>query len=81
MFGLMLTGMLAFAQVSEEDIQEAERVAQETRQAMRNILKGIILILPAMPFPQPPQGYATHIRLSALAIGVVDFTRLSSPKK
>ena len=43
-------------QVSEEDILEAERVAQETRQAMRSILKGIILILPALPFPQPPQG-------------------------
>lgn len=80
MFGLMLTGMLAFAQVSEEDIQEAERVAQETRQAMRNILKGIILILPAMPFPQPPQGYTTRIRLSALATEGVDFTRLSGLK-
>ena len=43
-------------QVSEEDILEAERVAQETKQAMRSILKGIILILPALPFPQPPQG-------------------------
>lgn len=46
----------ALMQVSEEDILEAERVAQETKQAMRSILKGIILILPALPFPQPPQG-------------------------
>ena len=57
-------------QVSEEDILEAERVAQETRQAMRNILKGIILILPALPFPQPPQGCAAPdccLRLSKSA--------------
>ena len=43
-------------QVCEEEVQAAEQVAAETSRAMRAILKGVVLILPTVPFAQPSQG-------------------------
>lgn len=46
-------------QVCEEEVKAAEQVAAETSSAMRAILRGVILILPALPSPQPAQGSVT----------------------